>query len=509
MSSTVKKRPNLGEILTRLNLINDEQVHAALDLQQETGKLFGECLLQLGAIAEDDLGWALSSQLDLPFMNVTPEMPDPDLLAKFPRDFLRRNLVIPLVESEDSLSVVLSDPTDELTVARLRRLSGCELNAAVGTPTAIRRALDVLLGPAVDDDEESGADRVAAGVMRRAASLSAPELTQLLDRALTEGASAIHLDPEEGKVRVRFRVNGHLVEGGVIPPKAMHEMMENLQGWLGEPVETAPGVRRWGEGASGTGAAPFRAITAAGREGASATLILEGMDYTRRKLSAPFEPEWDRLNGLVNRPRGLVAAVAPSLAEREQVLSRLLGLIDASHRRGWVLAPEGLAVPRRISCFPADPSLALTRTFAEMEGVDLLAGVFAGPEHATVLAEAAERDRLVVAVFPGNSALGFLARLREIGVSAVLLAESLLAVVAQRILPGPDPEGAARAIAEILFVDTGVRRTLQNGGRIQDLRGAAAEQGFVELAARARSLDSVEATVIDDLDRHRYLEDAA
>ena len=84
MSSTVKKRPNLGDILTRLNLIDDEQVHAALDLQQETGKLFGECLLQLGAIAEDDLGWALSSQLDLPFMNVTPEMPDPDLLARSP-----------------------------------------------------------------------------------------------------------------------------------------------------------------------------------------------------------------------------------------------------------------------------------------------------------------------------------------------------------------------------------------------------------------------------------------
>ena len=81
--------------------------------------------------------------------------------------------------------------------------------------------------------------------------------------------------------------------------------------------------------------------------------------------------------------------------------------------------------------------------------------------------------------------------------------------MAQRILPGPDPEGAARAIAEILFVDTGVRRTLQNGGRIQDLRGAAAEQGFVELAGRARSLESVDATVIDDLDRHRYLEDAA
>ncbi len=96
-------------------------------------------------------------------MNVTPEMPDPELLARFPRDFLRRNLVLPLVESEDSLSVVLSDPTDELTMARLKRLSGCELQAAVGTPTAIRRALDVLLGPAADGDEEAGSTGSSPG----------------------------------------------------------------------------------------------------------------------------------------------------------------------------------------------------------------------------------------------------------------------------------------------------------------------------------------------------------
>jgi hypothetical protein len=509
MPPTVRNRPNLGEILTRLKLIDENQVQAALDLQKETGKLFGECLLQLGFIAEDDLGWALSSQLDLPFMNVTPEMPDPDLLSRFPRDFLRRNLVLPLVESEESLSVVLSDPTDELTVARLKRLSGCHLSAAVGTPTAIRRALDALLGPPTEDDEETVTDQVAAGVMRRAASLAAPELTQLLDRALTEGASAIHLDPEEGKVRVRFRVNGHLTEGGAIPPKAMHELVENLPGWLGDPIEAAPGVRRWGEGTSGVEPAPFRVITVAGREGASVTLILEGMDYTRRKLSAPFEPEWDRLNGLLTRPRGLVAGVAPSPAERDQLLTRLLGQIDTSYRRGWVVAPEGVVIPRRLSYFAADPRPELTRAFAEMEGVDLVAGIFDGPEHVSALAEAAERDRLVVAILPGNSALGLLARLHEAGVSSVLLAEALLAVVAQRILPGPDQEGAARAIAELFFVDADVRRMLQNGGRMRGLRAAARRQGFVELSARARSLDSVDPALIDDLDRHRYLEDAA
>ncbi len=70
MTATAPSRPNLGQILIRLKLITEEQVQTALELQQENGRLFGECLLELGHIGEDDLSWALSSQLGLPFMNV-------------------------------------------------------------------------------------------------------------------------------------------------------------------------------------------------------------------------------------------------------------------------------------------------------------------------------------------------------------------------------------------------------------------------------------------------------
>ncbi len=505
MPDPARPRPNLGDILTRLKLVNEEQVQAALALQRETGRLFGECLLELGHIAEDDLGWALSSQLQLPFANVTADMADPELLLRFPRDFLRRNLVLPLVAADEVLSAVLADPTDELTVARLKRISGCRLNLAVATPTALKHALDQLLGPAggAEDGDEDGAEGGSAG---GAATLASPELTRLLERAFTESASAVHLDTEDGKVRVRFRVGGGLKDGGTFPVRAARDMVESFDAWLGTCETPSPGVRVWnGDGEEGP--APVRAAAVTGRDGLSVTLTLAGGTLPRPRVSASHESEWELLHTLLGRPRGLILGVAPSDAEREVLLGRILGQVNGAERRVWVLAPDETPISKRFAVRPGAATVEETRTFAALDGVDILAGIFPGIEHARPLVDAAGKDRLVVAVLPGNSALGTVVRLLESGVSATLLGEALLAAAALRVLPEGD--AGPRALTEVLFVDPAFRRMLQNGGRTPELRAAARRQGFVELAARARQLETLDPVLIEDLDRHRYLEDAA
>jgi type II secretory ATPase GspE/PulE/Tfp pilus assembly ATPase PilB-like protein len=114
-----------------------------------------------------------------------------------------------------------------------------------------------------------------------------------------------------------------------------------------------------------------------------------------------------------------------------------------------------------------------------------------------------------VGSLPGNSALGFLARAIEAGISSVLLSEALLAVVALRILPAGDGDDPMQAVSEVLFVDTALRRALQDGGDIDRIREAAREQGFLEISARARAMKTISPYTQEDLERHRYLEDAA
>ncbi len=507
-AASTRSRENLGDILMRLKLVNDEQVQAALALQKETGKLFGECLLQLGYVGEDDVSWALSSQLGLPYVSVNAEMADTGLLGQFPRDFLRRNLVLPLLLSDEALSVVLADPTDQITLARLRRISGRPLNVAVGTPSLIKAALDDLLGPnGAEGPAEEGEDGALPLAERVGASLASPEFTRLLDRALTEGASAIHIDPDDKKLRVRFRTDYGLTEGGRFEAQALEELVGSLKGWLGPGEEILPGVQRW-EGDE-EAPLPVRVVAVRSRRGLSLSVMLEPGGLSSGSVTAAFEPEWERLSALLDRPSGLVLGVAPSPAERRHLLSRILGQIDVAHRRAWVLAPEEVLPPKRFSVYPGGTGRGVCERFAEMPGVDVIAALCPDLGAAAALTEASDRDRLVVAVLPGRSALSCLSRMLEAGVSPVLLASSLLAAAAQRVIPGAGENGAGRALAEILFADRDLRRALQDGGRAARLRSAARRQGFVELAARAARLEPVDARIVDELERNRYLEDAA
>jgi type II secretory ATPase GspE/PulE/Tfp pilus assembly ATPase PilB-like protein len=145
---------------------------------------------------------------------------------------------------------------------------------------------------------------------------------------------------------------------------------------------------------------------------------------------------------------------------------------------------------------------------AGMEGLDLVAGSLSDLDAVGALVEAGSRDRLVVAGLPGQSALGLLVRMLEVGVSSTLLSESLLAVVALREIRNPEADTSV-VLTEVLTVDEPLQRALQDGGATESLRAAARTQGFREMAARAKDLDTIPAEALSDLERHRYLKEAA
>jgi hypothetical protein len=501
-------RPKLGDILTRLQLVDDAQVQRALDHQKSTGKLFGESLLDLGFIGEDDLSWALSSQLGLPFIAVTPDMADPALLARFPAEFLVKNLVLPLLWSDSGLSVVLADPTDKSTISRLERVAGGPLITAAGTPTAIRKALEGVFGTvSVPGRSETG--EPAAASPRAPASLSSPELASLVDRALTRDAVQVHLDPEGEVVRVRFRdAMGRLTDGGEFDADALRDLVQGLKHWLGSGSESTPGIATWGNaGGDPDALIPFRIVALTTEHGPSLTLDLEGMAPGGPDPELPPD-DWARIEPFFEAPSGLLLAASPTRVGRTLLWQRLAARIEGGRGRCVALAPAETPVPAPLLRFQATPGRAAAAALARQEGIDVWGAMLEDLSALEALVESASRGRFVFAVVPGNGALGLLSRAMERGVSATALAGTLLGVTALAVLPG-DEETPARAVSETLVVDRTVRRALQNGGGLDLLRQAAGAQNFREIATRARKLAGVAPAVIQDLDRNRYLEDAA
>jgi len=241
--------------------------------------------------------------------------------------------------------------------------------------------------------------------------------------------------------------------------------------------------------------------------GTSLTLILHTGTGVE-KVAAGFEEEWNRLVPLLTGNRGLVIGAAPRPQEREQLLSRLVGQLHVAGREAWVIAPEHVKLPVGTLRFPPGAGEAALPAFCRLDGVDVVAGIAPGLADLGAFVDAAAQDRLVIAVLPGCSALEVLARVLETGISPTQLAGCLLAVVAQRVIPtgGKEPP---RAVAEVLFGEPPLRQALQNGGTMDHLRAAAREQKLVEIAARTREVKGLPKGVQEDLDRHRYLEDAA
>jgi hypothetical protein len=217
--------------------------------------------------------------------------------------------------------------------------------------------------------------------------------------------------------------------------------------------------------------------------------------------------EWERLQDLVHLRTGLLVMVAPTHRVRQSLAAGVLSGIVDGDRRSCLLDIGPAALGGHLFRLAAPLTEETVTLLARASGIDILAGAFPDLTDLPALLESAHRDRLVVAAFPGNSALGFLVRALEAGNSSAMLADSLLAVGASHRLPPLSDDEEGRSLGEVLFCDAPLRRALQDGGRPGDLREAARIQGFREIATRAP--EDLPAALRAELDRYRYLEEAA
>jgi hypothetical protein len=238
------------------------------------------------------------------------------------------------------------------------------------------------------------------------------------------------------------------------------------------------------------------------------TLALDHSAYQVRSAPPLDGDTWEKLDEVLKRPCGLVVGTSPDASGRALFLTRALKARDAQRRRACAMVPDSVSLPHGAIRFGREATAASMASLARMEGFDLVAGSLPDMDAVGALVEAGSRDRLVVAGLPGQSALGLLVRMLEVGVSSTLLSEALLAVVALREIRDPEKDSSV-VLTEYLPVDEPLQRALQDGGAIELLREAARKQEFHEMAVRAKDMDSIPAEALSDLERHRYLKEAA
>lgn len=116
------KRKNIGDLLLQYNLISEEDLKEALSIQKTSNKRIGEILVDLKKVSEDDIQYVISKQLNIPFIFLTDEMIDTDLIKRLPKDFLIENRILPLIETDEYLSIVTNDPFNNNALNYIKEL---------------------------------------------------------------------------------------------------------------------------------------------------------------------------------------------------------------------------------------------------------------------------------------------------------------------------------------------------------------------------------------------------
>ncbi len=140
------KKGNLGDILTACNIINENDIAAAMEEQRLTGVRFGEALINLGIVKQEDIDWALSNQLDLPYIRLKADMIDPDAVRLVPAATARKFNLIPLIKAGGELSIAISDPLNKAAIMAVEQLSGCQVNISVALIREIREMIEACYG---------------------------------------------------------------------------------------------------------------------------------------------------------------------------------------------------------------------------------------------------------------------------------------------------------------------------------------------------------------------------
>jgi MSHA biogenesis protein MshE len=215
------EKVRLGEILVQQKLLTAEQLKLALDEQKRSGRKLGRVFIEQGYVTEEEISEALARQLQVPYINLKYYNIKPEVVQKLPETQARRFRAIVLEDNPKALKIGMADPTDLAAYDEIARIVKRDIEIAVVTETQLLGVVDrvyrrtsEITGLAQELQAELGDDAVDFGALAVTPGLEEAPVVKLLQSVFEDAtqvrASDIHIEPQEKKLVIRFRIDGVL-----------------------------------------------------------------------------------------------------------------------------------------------------------------------------------------------------------------------------------------------------------------------------------------------------------
>jgi len=448
------QRVRLGDVLIAQKAISQEQLRLALEEQKRSGRRIGRVLVDLGFLAEEAIAQALGRQLNLPFVNLKRFNFSRAVVMKLPEVAARRFRALALEDRGATMLVGMADPTDLFAFDELTRILKKDVAAAVVAEGEVLLALDQVYrrtdeisGHARELEQDMGGDNLidfgALGAGLGAEDAPVVKLLQsLFEDATQVGASDIHIEPQENRLQIRFRIDGHLqgqteTDLRIAPALALRlKLMSGLD--ISEKRHPQDGrfnvaVRQQ--------PVDVRISTMPTQYGESVVMRLLNRNSGLLALEHLGMPPamLARFNAIFSRVSGTVLVTGPTGSGKTTTLYSALNALNTPARKIITVEDPVEYRVRGLNQVQVNEKIGLTfatvlRSVLRQDPDVILVGEMRDTETAQIGLRAALTGHMVFSTLHVRDAVSAPSRLLDMGVPRYMVATALQAVVAQRLV---------------------------------------------------------------------------
>ena len=536
----------LGDLLVASGTITGQQLERALALQKETKQRLGDALIQNGFITEAQLIDALRVQLGVDFVDLTAISIPVELAQYVPRNIAKKYCVVPVKLVQDTLYLAMSDPLDFVAQEQVKAASRKKVIPMIATRQATEQAIARLYGnegtarviEEMKREAGTAAPDIVPAQMTGEAADSAPTIrfvNSLIERAFHERASDIHLEPQEGEMVVRMRIDGLLRRILTVPADLQNTVISRLKimGGMNIAEHKIP--------QDGHAIQSVRGHSLDLRISSMPTvygekMVLRLLDKSAQALSKSQlgleGQDLDNYNALLRNTSGVILLVGPTGSGKSTTMCNMIRDLSREEINIVTLEdPVEYHIPGVSQC-QINEKTGMTfanglRAILRQDPDIISVGEIRDGETAGIAMRSAITGHLVMSTLHTNDAISAVYRLRDIGVGPWVVAGALRGVVGQRLLrtvclhckkgyqPSAEelallgmPEDSQttfykgvgcpecrhtgyvgrRAAFEILMVNREVRRLVNDDAAYDELLAAAKKNGYRTMRDSCRDL---------------------
>lgn len=565
-----QERKRLGEILIAGGVISPTHLEEALALQKSFGLRLGEVLIKQGWVTEEDILRTMQSQLGLPSIDLSRVVVPEQILLLLPEKVVRKYTVLPVEMNNAQLLVAMSDPTDYFAIDDLRLASGMMVKPCLARKGDILQAIDRFYGrseaetaareyakqlgvvPVAAMSQTSTIDAAGMEVVDEDSTPIIKFLNTIIENAVNNHASDIHIEPIDEELRVRFRIDGVLREILRTPISMANPVVSRVKimADLNIAERRLPQDGRISYLVGGK-SIDFRVSTTPTMYGEKVVLrILDKSSVILEKEALGLVgKDLQTFEELITRPYGIVLVTGPTGSGKTTTLYTALNQLNSPEKNIVTLEDPVEFNFKGVNQMQVNPKAGLTfatglRSLLRQDPDIIMVGEMRDNETAQIAVRSALTGHLVLSTIHTNDAASSITRLMDMEIEPFLLSASILGIISQRLVRRICPQCMTQyeagttehsllgipadtrlvlkkgqgctycnksgykgriAIFEMMPIKAGHRQLIDRRATADELRNYAIDQGMTTLKHAATRLVLEGVTTVDELLRVTYV----